>query len=249
MTTGLVESLERLGLNEKEAKIYLAGLGLSKFSVIAISEKTGIKRPTCYLVLEELKKKGLVTTFPKAKKILYVAEHPNNLLKNTEDSYNLAKHLMPELQNLIGSTSEKPILKVYVGQAGIHNIFEDILEEKKDFYYIASVTDLVEELGQEYQDEWIRRRVAKGMKSTSIRIREGETDYPLYGNAPENPRIIRYAPAGFKMPYTIFIYGHKVAFVSRKKQYFGFIVESKDMATSIKVLFDAVWSISSETLN
>ncbi|MEI7765782.1 MAG: helix-turn-helix domain-containing protein [bacterium] len=246
MAIEFIKSLEKLGLNEKESKIYLAGLGLSKFSVMSISEKTGIKRPTCYLILEELKKKGLITTFPKAKKILYVAEHPNNLLKKTQDSYNLAKQLMPELQNLIGSTSEKPILKVYVGQAGVHNIFEDILEEKKDFYYIASIADLVEELGQEYQDEWIRRRVAKGMISTSIRIREGETDYPLYGNAPENPRIIRYAPLGFKMPYTIFIYGKKVAFISKKKEFFGFIVESNDMALSIKALFDAVWSISLE---
>ena len=84
------------------------------------------------------------------------------------------------------------------------------------------------------------------MISTSIRIREGETDYPLYGNAPENPRIIRYAPLGFKMPYTIFIYGKKVAFISKKKEFFGFIVESNDMALSIKALFDAVWSISLE---
>ena len=246
MATELIKSLEKLGLSEKESAIYVAGLGLGKFSVMTISEKTGIKRPTCYLILEDLKKKGLITTFPKAKKILYVAEHPNNLLKSTQDSFNLAKQLMPELQNLIGSTSEKPILKVYVGQSGIHNIFEDILDEGKDFYYIASVTDLVEELGQEYQDEWIKRRVAKGLKSTSIRIREGETDYKLYGNAPENPRIIKYAPEGFKMPYTIFIYGKKVAFVSRKKQFFGFIVESNDMTMSMKALFDVLWGVSSE---
>lgn len=249
MTTELIKSLEKLGLSEKESKIYIAGLGLSKFSVMAISEKTGIKRPTCYLILEDLKKKGLITTFPKAKKILYVAEHPNNLLKNTENSFNLAKQLMPELQNLIGSTSEKPILKVYIGQSGIHNIFEDILEENKDFYYIASVTDLVEEIGQEYQDLWIERRIAKGMKSTSIRIREGETDYKLYGDDPENGRKIKYAPKGFQMPYTIFIYNKKVAFISKKKEFFGFIVESNDMTMSMKALFDILWDTSSESLN
>ena len=246
MANQLVDSLEKLGLSEKESKIYLAGLGLGKFSVIAISEKTGIKRPTCYLILEDLKKKGLITTFPKAKKILYVAEHPNHLLKNTEDNFKLAKQLMSELQNLINSTSEKPILKVYVGESGVHNIMEDILDEGKDFYYIASVVDLVAEIGQEYQDEWIKRRVAKKMQSTSIRIIEGEMDYKLYGDAPENPRVIRYAPKGFQMPYTIFIYGKKVAFISRKKQYFGFIVESKDMTISIKALFDVLWSTSSE---
>ncbi|MFA6273613.1 MAG: helix-turn-helix domain-containing protein [Candidatus Paceibacterota bacterium] len=249
MTTELIKSLEKLGLSDKEAKIYVAGLGLSKFSVMAISEKTGIKRPTCYLILEELKTKGLITTFPKAKKVLYVTEHPNHLLKSSEDNFRLAKQLMPELQNLIGSTSEKPILKVYAGQSGIHNIFEDILDEGKDFYYIASVVDLVNELGQEYQDEWIKRRVTKKMQSISIRITEGEMDYELYKDTPETPRTIRYAPKGFQMPYTIFIYGKKVAFISRKKQYFGFIVESKDMAISMKALFDVVWSVSSEKVS
>jgi sugar-specific transcriptional regulator TrmB len=249
MALELIKSLEKLGLSEKESKIYIAGLGLSKFSVIAISEKTGIKRPTCYLILEDLKKKGLITTFPKAKKVLYVAEHPNNLLKSTESNFSLAKQLMPELQNLIGSGSEKPILKVYVGQKGIQNIFDDIFGESKDFFYIATVEDLVESVGQEFIDEWILKRVAKGMKSTSIRIKEGEMDYKLYGDSPENLRSIKYAPEGFKMPYTIFIYSKKVAFISKKKELFGFIVESNDLAVSVKALFDVVWSISSEKFN
>lgn len=246
MTAELIKSLEKLGLSEKESKIYIAGLELGKFSVVAISENTGIKRPTCYLILEDLKKKGLITTFPKAKKVLYVAEHPNNLLKSTESSFNLAKQLMPELQNLIGSGSQKPILKVYVGQKGIQNIFEEILSEGKDFYYIISVKDLVESVGQEFLDAWIEKRIAKGMKSISVRIQEGETEKELYGDAPGNLRTLRYAPNGFKMPYTIYIFGNKVAFVSKNKELFGFIIESNDMAISMKALFDVVWGISKE---
>jgi sugar-specific transcriptional regulator TrmB len=246
MTTELIHSLEKLGLSEKESKIYVAGLGLGKFSVIAISEKTGVKRPTCYLILEELKKKGLITTFPKAKKVLYVAEHPNNLLKNTADAYDTAKQLMPELQSLMGSASEKPILKVYAGQKGIQNIYEDILEDGKNFYYIASVTDLVGSVGSEFLDEWIKRRIAKGITSTSIRIKENEMDFRLYNDAPENLRNIRYAPDGFAMPYTIFIYAKKVAFVSTKKELFGFIVESADLSKSMQALFDVVWGVSGE---
>ena len=60
MALQLIKSLEKLGLSEKESKIYIEGLGLGKFSVMGISEKTGIKRPTCYLVLEELKKFGTI---------------------------------------------------------------------------------------------------------------------------------------------------------------------------------------------
>ncbi|OGI69218.1 hypothetical protein A3A09_01530 [Candidatus Nomurabacteria bacterium RIFCSPLOWO2_01_FULL_42_20] len=246
MTTELVKSLEKLGLNEKESQIYLAAIKLGHFSVLGLSEKTGIKRPTCYLVLEELRKKGLITTFPKAKKVLYVAEHPNNLLKKTEESYKLAKELMPELQDLIASESEKPVLKVYTGQKGIQNIYEDILDEGKTTYYIASAKDLIDAVGSEFLDDWIKRRIAKGMQTVSVRIAESEIILPLYVGIAETLRKVRYAPAGFKTPYTIFIYGKKVAFISTKKDLFGFIVESADLGQTMKALFDVLWNISKE---
>ncbi len=246
MISGLETSLEKVGLTEKEARVYTAALEMGKFSVLALSERTGIKRPTCYLVLDELVRKGLISTFPKAKKVLYVAEHPNIILKNAADSYALAKDLMPGLQELISSQSEKPILKVYAGQKGIQNIYEDILNEGKNFYYIESVADLVDSVGKEFLDDWILRRVGKGLQSTSIRIKEGESDYELYGNTPNTPRNIRYALGGFKMPYTMFIYGKKVAFISTKKELFGFIVESSDLSISMKALFDVVWSVSTD---
>ena len=125
-------------------------------------------------------------------------------------------------------------------------MYEDIYGDGKDFFYIASVADLVESVGREFLNEWIVKRIAKGMKSTSIRIKEGETKNKLDGDSPENYRKIRYAPKGFKMPYTMFIYGKKVAFISTKKELFGFIVESADMATSMRLLFDVVWNTSSE---
>ncbi|MCX6753121.1 MAG: hypothetical protein NTW62_02140 [Candidatus Nomurabacteria bacterium] len=244
MSQELSKTLEKLGLSDKQAKVYVAGLKLGRFSVLALAEKTGIKRPTCYLILDELIKKGLISTYPKEKKVIYVAEHPNNLLKQAADAYATAKELMPELQNLINTNAEKPVLKVYSGQSGIQNIYEDMTDEGKDLFYFGSVKELVESVGQEFLDNWIKKRIAKGMKSKSIRIREKEMDYKLYGNSPENLRTIRYAPEGFTMPYTIYIYSKKVAFVSTKKDLFGFIVESDDLAKSMKALFDVVWNIS-----
>lgn len=247
MSEEITKSLEKLGLNDKESRVYIAALEMGKFSVLALANKTSIKRPTCYLILDELVKKGLVSTFPKAKKVIYVAEHPNVILKRSADSYALAKQLMPELQALISTTSEKPELKVYSGQKGIQQIYEDVLEQGKDFYYIASVQDLVEAVGSDFLDEWIKRRIEKNIKSVSIRMRETEMpDIPLYVGSPETLRTVRYAPSGFKTPYTIFIYGKKAAFISTKKDLFGFIVESADLAISMKALFDVVWEISSE---
>jgi len=247
MITDIAKSLGKLGLNDKESRVYVAALEMGKFSVLSLANKTGIKRPTCYLILDDLVKKGLISTFPKAKKVIYVAEHPNTLLKKSEESLRVAKHLMPELQSLMSMTSTRPELKVYSGQKGIQQIYEDVLDEGKDFHYIASVQDLVEAVGTEFLDDWINRRIARHMKSISIRLRETEMpNIPLYIGSPETLRTVRYAPTGFKTPYTIFIYGKKVAFVSTKKDLFGFIVESADLAISMKALFDVLWEISTE---
>lgn len=245
MLNTMEKSLEKMGLSEKESRVYISGLEMGKFSVLALSERTGIKRPTCYLILDELIKKGLISTFPKAKKVLYVAEHPNALLKNTADAYAMAKNLMPELQALMDTQSEKPSLKVYTGEKGIQGIYEDVLETGETFRYIASVKDLTNAVGKEFLDEWIKRRIAKKMSSISIRVEESELDYPLYGAQYGNLRDIRYAPKGFKMPYSIFIYGKKVAFMATKEP-FGFIVESADLSTSMRALFEVVWNTSKE---
>lgn len=243
----LLKSLERLGLSDKEAAVYVTALELGKFSVLALSRKTNIKRPTCYLILDELIKKGLVSTFPQAKKVIYVAEHPNALLKRSADAYQAAKNLMPELQSLINSTSEKPELRVFSGQKGIQHIYELMLDEGNDLYYIASTEELVKSAGAEFIDDWIKRRIAKKLKTYRIGVREDEMfEVPLYIGSKENLRTVRYAPKGFTTPYTMYIFGKKVAFVSTKKDLFGFVVESADLAISMKAMFDVVWSISSE---
>ena len=62
--------LEILGLSDKEARVYLALLELGTASAQTVSTKSYIKKPTTYLALEELRKKGLLTKLPKAKRVL-----------------------------------------------------------------------------------------------------------------------------------------------------------------------------------
>jgi predicted DNA-binding transcriptional regulator len=57
----LEETLEKLGLNEKEAKVYLALLELGQDTVQNIAQRASITRPTTYNILDALVKKGLTT--------------------------------------------------------------------------------------------------------------------------------------------------------------------------------------------
>ncbi len=77
MTT--TEALQNLGLNEKEAKVYLASLELGYASVQSIAKKADINRATAYFIIEGLMKKGLMTQIEKDKKTFFAAEDPKSL--------------------------------------------------------------------------------------------------------------------------------------------------------------------------
>ena len=55
----LLNSIKDLGLNDKEAKVYLALLKFGEANVSDIADEAGMKRPTVYVILDEIRKKGL----------------------------------------------------------------------------------------------------------------------------------------------------------------------------------------------
>ena len=61
--------LRKLGLAEKEVKVYLTGLELGPTSVQKISVAANLTRPTTYEIIEKLEAKGLFSEIKEKKKI------------------------------------------------------------------------------------------------------------------------------------------------------------------------------------
>jgi HTH-type transcriptional regulator, sugar sensing transcriptional regulator len=72
--------LRKLGLTEKEARVYLAGLELGPGSVQKIAETVGIPRPTAYQIIRKLEEKKLFVEVKQAKKIYFTAQSPGKIL-------------------------------------------------------------------------------------------------------------------------------------------------------------------------
>ena len=241
------KQLQSLGLSGKEAELYLNALEMGTFSVMGIANKSGLKRPTCYLILDELVKKGLVSIIPKTKKLLYFAESPDVLIRQAEENISLAKKIAPPLHAIYNAGQKQPVIKFYSGQKGIRNIYEDILKSKiKEYFYSGSAEKLIEMAGKEFIDEWIKKRVNKGIKAYGIRMKKTEVPEKIYQETKSALREIRYAPADIYLPDTVVIYGKKVAIISTKKSDFGFLVESEEFAETMLGMFKALWKLSSK---
>lgn len=72
--------LRKLGLSEKEAKTYLAGLELGPDSAQNIAQKAGLSRPTAYEIIKKLENKGLFKETKEKKKRYFTAQSPETIL-------------------------------------------------------------------------------------------------------------------------------------------------------------------------
>jgi len=155
----LTHTLTHIGLTEKEAQVYLALLELESGTAYQIALECDVKKPTVYVILEDLRKKGLVLKVPHAKKALFSANDLGDYIKEREDNAHSARSLLPKLR-LLGSHT-KPQVFFFNGLKGIQQAIEHKFEsmrgkEFKSFY--GSLVGCSKEIIALY-DEWDRKAV------------------------------------------------------------------------------------------
>lgn len=240
----LEEFLHDFGLTKKQAKVYLTSLQLGSASIQDIARASKEQRTNLYDAVTELVEKGLMSIVPVGKRRHYEAQDPKALKVVLHDKERALSEVLPQFASLYGAGEVKPKIRYYPGVEGYRQAYEDSLTTtEKKLVGIFSVQDIWEVLGKEYLDEMIRRRVKKGIALRTVRsnVREKEQPYP---SRLGELRELRFAPAGIDFPITTYVYDNKVMILSSKRETFGLIIESQDIATAHRHYFDALWQIS-----
>lgn len=240
------KQLQLLGLPEKEARVYMHALSLASFNVSQISIRSSLKRPTCYLILEELAKKGFVSRIPNMKKVHYRVEPPEVIVRQAENNVSFAHKLLPKLNEIYRKDREIPVVRYYSGQLGFRNIFEDTLKSgAKNFYNISGTADVLKIAGVEFARNYVSRRVKKKISIQNVRPKNYDYQYEeLHKQSTKYLREVRFTPSDIDFLDTIFIYGNKVAILSAKKDNFAVLIESQEVADTHLALFKALWRVS-----
>ena len=77
----ILNLLHDLGMTDKEARIYLALYEIGRATAYTIAQRSGIKRPTVHVTLDQLRAKGLVLEVPNKKRHLFIVKDPNELIE------------------------------------------------------------------------------------------------------------------------------------------------------------------------
>lgn len=235
-----VEILKKTGLSEKQAVVYQATLELGTASVEAIAKKAGTKRPTTYLVLDDLAKSGLVTLVPRAHKSLYSAESPERLIGDAERRTELLKRALPEMLAFYNTKKDKPAVQLYEGKDAVYEIYERILAAKEVAFF-STIRDII----AVYPD--IPRRLNERAMNGGAYVREfltrsqGDLDYAKTMRHGEHFQQ-RFAPRAGEFFTDNCLFDGQVAFFSFDPYIFVILIKHRGIYGSLKSLYDCAWA-------
>lgn len=233
--------LTSLGINEKAAVVYLAALPLGTTSVAQIAQKTGLKRPTVYLYIDELLKRGLMEKVSAGKRQYYRAAEPEALLEQTRRNFSELQTALTELSALRSSSTGKPQVTILEGRAGIERIYQEVTQAASFCAWSNLVT--VEKLFPHASLE-----IAEKIKERGIAVRE------IIADAKEARRIARSFLRIAGQTYRVrvaggeFIHNDNLVYSNvyalfRLHEFNLFVVRIEDqtIADTMRILFDMAW--------
>lgn len=253
----LQDLLAKLDLSEDEIKTYVAVLEFNQTTVGNLAKKLGMPRSSLYGFLKKLRAGGLITQSVKSGIQTFSAEPPEKIdllfqqkvemLQGMRRAY---QELLPELQKHRPSRFLTPKFQLYEGEEGVKHLLKDILLyrniETQTFWPIRTMVDILSpEFLWYHNKERIRQNIYiraiwpqahKGM----INIRQ----HPYLGVGEAFKREIRIAPEGINFSMGYWIYGNKAAFISSRKESFGFIIESAELTEMLLAQFEVMWGMS-----
>lgn len=238
----LYEQLKEIGLNEKEAKVYLASLKLGPSTISNVARQAKIKRTTVYEVMKGLQEQQIVSVTAKGKRKLYVATEPENLIKILQKKEELLGSILPQLSAMSQTGKKRPTIQIFEGIDGIKTIYKDTLHEKQTIRAFVDYKGGAKELLKWADEKYIPQRIKKNIEARVIAPDSEESRIKRVTDLASN-RETRLIPQE-KYPFSIEIniYGNKTAFISFKEnELFGIIVESPEIAKTMKMIFKFFW--------
>ncbi len=156
---------------------------------------------------------------------------------------------MPDLQSLpvAAAKSAKPRLIFREGADGIRQVHEDLLTSReKEYRYFGGSSEMIAAMGETYITDYVRRRVALGIRSLSIRWKSHDVALSCLA---DGERWLRRAQAiSTSNPRIglsgLFIYDHRIAITSSYREGHGMIVESEGLSMLLRLVWQTLWDVA-----
>ncbi len=245
MNINIFSYLENIGISEKEISVYIYLLSVESAMPMEISKKTKMKRSTVYVILESLKKKGLIREIKVGRRSSYAAEDPERIrflleeLKlKTETNIKSIDTIMPEIKATLRQSGEPPLIKFFEGQNAVLASMEDMVANprvQKDLDYGIFPIELVDRLFQPHKlKKFINFRITDN-KHFKILYTSEEGIIPADA---EGQEAIRIDQNKYPLSCDISIFEDEVRIHMLGKDIYGILIKSPELANTLISIFE-----------
>ncbi|MEK7390621.1 MAG: helix-turn-helix domain-containing protein [Patescibacteria group bacterium] len=239
------EILQHLGLEEKEAALYLSALNSGEARMAELAKKSSLKRSSAYLIFKTLEQKGLMGSFRTRQGLRFVATLPEILKERTKKQLEDLDRIMPQLKAMAKSP-DRPKVTYYEGKEGYLTAIENSLRVPNiTLRHIGSLTELHKIIGENLDLKYyLPKRVAKNILLRALYFKE-DAQKLAHRDSTKELREIRILPDKYRHKTSSLIYGDRVIMVSAKEELAVMVIESAEISLSESAKFDLIWDLVS----
>lgn len=241
--------LEQIGLNQKQANVYLALLEIGNARASQIAEKSKLLRPHVYNILTSLKQEGLVNSDEINGVSYFSACSPQKLVNQVRKKEQSLLNVMPQLESIYNLNPIKPVIRFYEGTTDIKKILQEpleILNRGDQFYRInPDQAKMAEIIGLKWWQNLARQRILKGISVKVIADKSDLTAPELISTDPKQKRQVRFLPDDLHIPVRLQIYHDRVAIFDLEKMT-ALVIENRNITKLHQIFFDSLWEKCNE---
>lgn len=239
--------LIELGLNDKEAKVYLFLLEEGEQTATQIANGTRESRTNTYMILERLLNEGLVGTNNNSAVRRFTANNPLNLQKRLLGEQQRLKQAnaalqtaMPSLNSLFNLGQHKPGVLYLEGLNGFKTLLEDNARTNKRIDLLASDEAMENQAAWELLQKGTTKRAARGISTRGLfHVSSKKHWQQIKKWENKNYEVRRWGKE--PLPGEIVIYGDKVAFTVYKPAFIVAVTTDAVMAQTFRIIFEQLW--------
>lgn len=238
----LIDELKNAGLEESEAKVYLAALELGETNISRLAKKSGIKRTTTYLVVDALKEKGLISSARKGNKTKFYAEDPRKIDEIMLEKKRAIDRVMPELLAFSNLIDKKPKIRFFEGRDSYKQVFKDALKFpggeilvtfNEKFWNFDNF--FVDYFIPKRKEKKIWARVLLADKPDMRTLAQDQSDHFFQSKIMTSSQYL--------VDIEMIIYGkNKIGLVSYDEE-LSIIIESQKIFNTLKSFFEVMWEM------
>jgi sugar-specific transcriptional regulator TrmB len=238
----LIDKLRLAGLSEKEARFYLASLELGPACMWDIYRKSGLKRPTCYLIFESLAERGVGIKTKDRKRAIYSVIEPSALSASLEYNKEQFNKSLSQFDALVSPSHQKPEISLYSGFEGMRQAYLLGISQPAGSELLIYGDTKIWSQYEEQNEEYIRERVKKKI-SLKVLFSDKNREASRFKSDDSELRERRFLPASRYMPVAEqqIINDYVIYIAYSEKEPFATVIKNNAIARLEREKFYLLW--------